>query len=105
VLLGCSQSPSIAPATPNNPIPYISLLFLWFGKDGSNQHKIWRLEVDLSLFEKRGGKSHFGTILLSTDSGTWRPCMVSRSLLPISMDNAGPLGASVADSFKDHATC
>ena len=46
----------------------------------------WRLEVNLFLFEKQGGKSHFGTILLSAVSEIWRFCMVSRLLLPISME-------------------
>jgi len=45
-----------------------------------------RLEVNLSLSEKRGGKSHLGTILLSAVSGIWRFCMVIRSLLPISSE-------------------
>jgi len=49
LLLGCSQSPSIAPATPKNPPPYISLLFLCSCSDGSNQRKIWAA----------GGKSVF----------------------------------------------
>ena len=49
VLLGCSQSPSIAPATPKNLPPYICLLFLCVCSDGSNQHKIWAA----------GGKSVF----------------------------------------------
>ena len=44
------------------------------------------LEVNLSLFGKRGGKSHLGTILLSAVSGIWRFCMVIRSLLPISLE-------------------
>jgi len=33
--------PQLPPATPKNPPPYISLLFLRFCSDGSNQHKIW----------------------------------------------------------------
>jgi len=45
-----------------------------------------RLEVDLSLSGKRGGKSHLGTILFSAVSGIWRFCMVIRSLLPISLE-------------------
>ena len=45
-----------------------------------------RLEVKLSLFEKRVGKSHLETMLLSAVSGIWRICMVIRSLLPISME-------------------
>jgi len=45
-----------------------------------------QLEVNLSLSEKRGGKSHLGLILLSAVSGIWRFCMVIRSLLPISSE-------------------
>ena len=45
-----------------------------------------RLEVKLSLFEKRVGKSHLETILLSAVSGIWRFCMIIRSLLPMSME-------------------
>ena len=40
----CWEAPSLPqmpPATPKNPPPYISLLFLCFCSDGSNQHKIW----------------------------------------------------------------
>jgi len=45
-----------------------------------------RLEVNLSLSGKRGGKSHLGTILLSAVSGIWRFCMIIRLLLPMSME-------------------
>jgi len=45
-----------------------------------------RLEVNLSLPGKRGGKSHLGTNLLSAVSEIWRFCMVNRSLLPISLE-------------------
>ena len=48
--------------------------------------KSGRLEVNLSLSGKRGGKSHLGTTLFSAVSGIWRFCMVIRSLLPISME-------------------
>jgi hypothetical protein len=48
VLLGCSQSPSIAPCHFEEPT-YISLLLLCFCSAGSNQHKIWAA----------GGKSVF----------------------------------------------
>ena len=44
-----------------------------------------RLEVNLFLSEKRGGKSHFGIILVSAVFGILRFCIASRSLLPISM--------------------
>jgi hypothetical protein len=52
---------------------------------GVTSTKSGRLEVNLSLSEKRGGKSHLGTILLSAVSGIWKFHMVIRSLLPISM--------------------
>ena len=45
-----------------------------------------RLEVILSLSEKRGGKNHLGTNLLSAVSEIWRFCMVIRPLLPISLE-------------------
>jgi len=53
---------------------------------GVTSTKSGRLEVNLSLSGKRGGKSHLGAILLSAVSGTWRFCMVICSLLPISME-------------------
>jgi hypothetical protein len=53
---------------------------------GVTSTKSGRLEVSLSLSEKRGGKSHLGTILFSTVSEIWRFCMVIRSLLPMSLE-------------------
>jgi hypothetical protein len=41
-----------------------------------------QLEVNLFLFEKQGGKSIFGTILVSAVLGIWRYYIASRSLLP-----------------------
>jgi len=64
---GAPSLPQLPPATSKNPPPYISLLFLCFCSDGSDQHKIWA-EVNLSLSGKRGGKSHLGIILLSAVS-------------------------------------
>ena len=51
-----------------------------------------RLELNLSLFEKRDGKSHLGTILLwlfqESGDSAWSSvlCMVIRSLLPVSLE-------------------
>ena len=53
---------------------------------GVTRTKSGRLEVNLSLSEKRGGKSYLGTILLSAVLGIWRFNMVIRLLLPISME-------------------
>jgi hypothetical protein len=53
---------------------------------GVTSTKFGRLEVNLSLSGKRGGKSHLGTILLSAVSGIWRFCMIIRLLLPISLE-------------------
>ena len=76
--------PQLPPATPKNPPPYISLLFLCFCSDGSNQHKIWAAGGNRSLSES--GVRRARTILLSAVSGIWRFCMFIRSLLPISME-------------------
>ena len=81
--------PHLPPATSKNPPPYISLLFFVFcvfAAMGVTGTKSGRLEVNLSLSEKQGGKSHLGTILCSAVSGIWRFRMVIRSLLPISME-------------------
>jgi len=53
---------------------------------GATSTKSGRLEVNLSLFGKRGGKSHLGTILLSAVSEIWRFCMAIWLLLPISLE-------------------
>jgi len=83
----CWDAPSLPQLPPpKNPPPYISLLFCVFAAMGVTSTKSGRLEVNLSLSEKRGGKSHLGTILLSAVSGIWRLCMVIRLLLPISME-------------------
>jgi len=77
----CWDAPSLPqspPATPKNPPPYFSLLvccFCVFAAMGVTSTKSGRLEVNLSLSGKRGGKSHLGTILLSAVSGIWRFCM------------------------------
>ena len=84
---GFPQSP---PATPKNPPPYYSVTLLCrfrvFVEIGVTSTISGRLEVNLSLSGKRGGKSHLGMILLSAVSGIWRFCMVIRLLLPISLE-------------------
>jgi hypothetical protein len=45
-----------------------------------------QLEVSLFLSEKRGGKSHFGKILVPAVLGIWRFCIVSQPLLLISIE-------------------
>ena len=42
---GAPSLPQLPPATPKNPSPYISLLFLCLCSDGSNQYKIWAAGV------------------------------------------------------------
>jgi hypothetical protein len=72
--------PQLPPATSKNPPSFIaSLLLYWFCGDGSNQYSIRTAEVNLFLSEKRGGKSHFGIIMVSA------AYKASRSLLPLSM--------------------
>ena len=63
--------------------PTLVCCFCVFAAMGVTSTKSGRLEVNLSLSGKRGGKSHLGTILLSAALGIWRFCMVIRSLLPI----------------------
>jgi len=38
---GALSLPQLPPATSKNPPPYVSLLFLCFCSEGSDQHKIW----------------------------------------------------------------
>jgi hypothetical protein len=45
---------------------------------GATRKTSGRLEVNLFLSENRGGKSHFGTVLVSDVSGIWRFCTASR---------------------------
>jgi hypothetical protein len=87
VLLGAPSLPQLLPATSKNPPPFISLLFLCFRSDRSNQHKIWAA----------GGKSVFiweaGWEEPSGSNSTFS-CFrnleilhgVIRSLLPISLE-------------------
>ena len=72
-----------APVSLNCPLPLrrthpptLVCCFCVFAAMGVTSTNSGRLELNLSLFEKRDGKSHLGTILLSAVSGTWRFCMV-----------------------------
>jgi len=83
----------VLPASLNCPLPLrrpppptLVCNFCVFAAMGVTSTKSGRLEVNLSLSGKQGGKSHLGTILLSAISGIWRFCMVIRSLLPISLE-------------------
>ena len=82
---GAPSLPQLPPATPKNP-PTLVCCFCVFAALGVTSTKSGRLELNLSLSGKRGGKSHLlGTILLSAVSEIWRLCMSIRSLLPISL--------------------
>jgi hypothetical protein len=86
--------------------PFISLLLCVFVAVGVTSTTSGRLEVNLSLSGKRGGKSHLGTILLSAVLGIWRFCMVIRSLLPMSMETThDPKEPVLLIALKDHAAC
>ena len=65
--------------------PTLVCCFCVFAATGVTSTKSGRLEVNLSLSGKRGGKSHFGTILLSAvpESGDFA---VIHSLLPIYLE-------------------
>jgi len=73
------------PLRKNHP-PTLVYCFYVFAAVGVTSTKSGRLEVNLSVSGKRGGKSHLGTILLSAVSGIWRFCIVIRSLLPLSLE-------------------
>ena len=60
----------LPPATFKNPPPFIaSRLLFCFRGDGPTSTASGRLEVNLLLSEKQGGKSHFGKILVSAVLG------------------------------------
>ena len=74
----------VLPVSLNCPLPLrrthpptLICCFCVFAATGVTSTKSGQLEVILSLFGKRGGKSHLGTILLSAVSGIWIFCMVS----------------------------
>ena len=87
--------------------PAVVCCFRAFAEIGVTSTKSGRLEVNLSLSEKRGGKSHLGTTLLPAVSGIWRFCTVIRSLLPISMETTHDLKEPVLliALLPDHAAC
>jgi len=66
--------------------PTLVCSFCVFAAKGVTSTKSGRLEVNLSLSGKWGGKSHLGNILLSAVSEIWRFCIIIRLLLPISME-------------------
>jgi hypothetical protein len=57
---GASSLPQLPPATSKNPPPYISLLFLCFCSDGSNQHKIWAAGGKSVFIWETGWEEPFG---------------------------------------------
>jgi len=86
-MLGCSQSPSIAPFHLEEPnLPTLFCCFCVFAVMGVTSTKPRWLEVNLSLSGKRGWKSHLRAILLSAVSEIWRFCIAICSLLPISLE-------------------
>jgi hypothetical protein len=87
--------------------PTLVCCFCVFAAMGVTSTKSGRLELNLLLTEKRGGKSHLGTLLLSAVSAIWRFCMVIRSLLPISMETMHDPKKPVflMHSLKDRAAC
>ena len=53
-------------------LPAVVCCFRVFAAMGVTSTKSGRLEVNLSISGKRGGKSHLGTILLSAVSEIWK---------------------------------
>ena len=72
----------VLPVSLNRPLPLrrthpptLVCCFCVFAAMGVTSTKSGRLEIYLSISEKRGGKSHLRTVLLSAVSGIWRFCM------------------------------
>jgi hypothetical protein len=83
----------VLPVSLNRPLPLrrthpptLVCCFCVFAAMGVTSTKSGRLEIYLSISEKRGGKIHLRTVLLSAVSGFQRFRMVIRSLLPISLE-------------------
>jgi len=66
----CSKSapsiPQLSPATPKNPPSFIASLLLFCSCVEMGTSSTIHPEVNLFLSEKRGGKSHFGLLLVLT---------------------------------------
>jgi len=93
---GAPSLPQLPPATPKNPSPYISLLFLCFCSGGSNQHKIWAAGgTSVCLYLRSGVGRAIWELLyfqLFQESGDfawssfrcclypWKQCMILRGL-------------------------
>ena len=91
---GAPSLPQLPPATPKTHPPAVVLCARVFAEIGVISTISGRLEVNLSLSEKQGGKSNLRTVLLSavSESGDcawssvrrclypWRQCMTLRSL-------------------------
>jgi hypothetical protein len=103
----CWGAPSqFPPATTKNPPPYVTLFFLCFCTDGSNQHKIWAAGGKSVFIWEAGWEEPFGNNYAFI-------CFRNLEILYghpfvavyIYWDNACSQGACFADSLKDHAAC
>ena len=68
--------PQLPPATPKNPPPYISLLFVCFCSDGINQHNMWAAGGKSIFIWEAGWEEPFG------NKSTFG-CFRTRSLPPL----------------------
>jgi len=66
--------PQLPPATPKNPSPYISLLFLCFCSDGCNQHKVWAIGGKSVFIWEAGWEEPFRNNSTFSCSRIWRFC-------------------------------
>ena len=81
------------PLLRTHPPSLLACCFFVFAEMGATSTASGWLEVNLFLSEKRGGKIHFGTNLVSAALGVCGFCIASRSLLPISMQTKQDLGS------------
>jgi len=103
VSLGCPLPLQRTP--PRSPLLFCCI-FVFVGM-GASRTAFVRLEVNLFLPDKRGGKSHFGMTLISAlparslEIGHSQPFAATY----IYADKAEPWGACLADGFEDHTAC
>ena len=72
ILVSLSQFTCPLPLLRTHPPSLLVCCFLVFVEMGATSTASGQLKVNLFLSEKQGGKNHFGMILVSGISGTWR---------------------------------
>ena len=95
------------PLLPSRPLPLLQTCLIvdlgvlrFFVGIGVTRAALGRLKVNLSLLEKRGGKSHFGMTLLVAFSGICKFCKARQSALPTSIQTKHAPRVSLLMAFR-----